>query len=154
MLYEPVIFHKLTKSCCSGCMELSCISTEDSSDTISSFTSLSSPLESPSEKNYLSSSSQQGRAPCLTQAPHFDKRIHMHYHHIMSDAHSRYFCSLFSCSGYKMNVRLISINELIYSEAPFTEQHAIALLQVYFLGYKVATFTHKQMVVPTCKSQK
>ena len=76
----------------------------------------------------------------------------MHYHHIVSDAHRRYFFSLFSCSGNKMNVRLISINELIYSEAPITEQHAIALLQVYFLGYKVATFTHKRMFVP--KSQK
>ena len=53
---------------------------------------------------------------------------------------------------HKMNVRSFSINELIYSEAPFTEQHAIALLQVYFLGYKVATFTHKWMCVP--KSQK
>ena len=60
---ESVIFYKLTKSCCSGCMELSCISTEDSSGNISSSTSLLSPLESPSEKNCLSSSSPQGRAP-------------------------------------------------------------------------------------------
>ena len=52
-----------------------------------------------------------------------------------------------------MNVRSISINELIYSEAPFTEQHAIALLQVYFLGYKVATFTHKWMCVPKSQSK-
>ena len=44
--YEPVIFYKLTKSCCSDCMELSCFSTEDSSSNISSSTSLSSPLDS------------------------------------------------------------------------------------------------------------
>ena len=89
----------------------------------------------------------------------------MQYHHIVSDSHRRYFCSLFLqwlqenlspilgvTKQHKMNVRSISISELIYSEAPFTEQHAIALLQVYFLGYKITTFTHKRMCVP--KSQK